>query len=227
MDALFNCVPAGSTFSGTPYGLLSSWPSLPRPPLLPIPGVPASLPIVVLAGIAAFDCILFPVCIREMLRPGGNRAIAAAQSLMEVIILLGVLGYSVTFHSGPSRWISSSSAPTLLDMAIAAMLSGGHGRHRKRAARLRAEFEAAREVPSVNWSPLPRHPRLPHRSRIQTSRSSGRRLLSCPARRERGRAGGGWRCGRERSSCSYDRLRYRGVTAHAPNAHCYRDSSRA
>ena len=51
--------------------------------------------IVIVAGIAAFDCILFPVCIHEMIRPGGNRAIAAAQSLMEVIILLGVLGYSV------------------------------------------------------------------------------------------------------------------------------------
>jgi hypothetical protein len=46
--------------------------------------------IVIVSGIAAFDCILFPVCIREMFRRGGNRAIAAAQSLMEVIILLGV-----------------------------------------------------------------------------------------------------------------------------------------
>ena len=102
--------------------------------------------IVVVAGIAAFDCILFPVCIREMLRPGGNRAIAAAQSLMEVIILLGVLGYSVHLSLGPFPLDLFQLTLTLLDMAIAAMLFRRAWKAWKESSSLRAEFEAAREV---------------------------------------------------------------------------------
>ena len=78
--------------------------------------------IVIVTGIAAFDCILFPVCVREMFRRGGNRAIAAAQSLMEVIIALGVLGYSVQFTLGPLPLDLWQLTLTLVDLAIAAML---------------------------------------------------------------------------------------------------------
>jgi sigma-B regulation protein RsbU (phosphoserine phosphatase) len=102
--------------------------------------------IVIVAGIAAFDCILFPVCIREMFRPGGNRAIAAAQSLMEVIILLGVLGYSVHLSLGPFPLDLFQLTVTLLDMAIAAMLFRRAWKAWKESSSLRVEFEAAREV---------------------------------------------------------------------------------
>jgi sigma-B regulation protein RsbU (phosphoserine phosphatase) len=102
--------------------------------------------IVVVAGIAAFDCILFPVCIREIFRPGGNRAIAAAQSLMEVIILLGVLGYSVHLTRGPFPLDLFQLTLTLLDLAIAAMLFRRAWQAWKDSSSLRAEFEAAREV---------------------------------------------------------------------------------
>jgi hypothetical protein len=102
--------------------------------------------IVIVAGISAFDCILFPVCIREMFRPGGNRAIAAAQSLMEVIILLGVLGYSVHLTLGPFPLDLFQLTLTLLDMAIAAMLFRRAWKAWKESSSLRAEFEAAREV---------------------------------------------------------------------------------
>ena len=102
--------------------------------------------IVIVAGIAAFDCILFPVCIREMFRPGGNRAIAAAQSLMEVIILLGVLGYSVHLTLGPFPLDLFQLTLTLLDMAIAAMLFRRAWKAWKETSSLRIEFEAAREV---------------------------------------------------------------------------------
>jgi sigma-B regulation protein RsbU (phosphoserine phosphatase) len=102
--------------------------------------------IVIVAGIAAFDCILFPVCIREMFRPGGNRAIAAAQSLMEVIILLGVLGYSVHLSLGPFPLDLFQLTLTLLDMAIAAMLFRRAWKAWKESSSLRVEFEAAREV---------------------------------------------------------------------------------
>ena len=101
---------------------------------------------VIVAGIAAFDCILFPVCIREMFRPGGNRAIAAAQSLMEVIIGLGVLGYSVHLTLGPFPLNLFQLTLTLLDMAIAAMLFRRAWKAWKESSSLRAEFEAAREV---------------------------------------------------------------------------------
>jgi len=102
--------------------------------------------IVIVAGISAFDCILFPVCIREMFRPGGNRAIAAAQSLMEVIILLGVLGYSVHLTRGPFPLDLFQLTLTLLDLAIAAMLFRRAWKAWKESSSLRAEFEAAREV---------------------------------------------------------------------------------
>jgi sigma-B regulation protein RsbU (phosphoserine phosphatase) len=102
--------------------------------------------IVIVSGIAAFDCILFPVCIREMFRPGGNRAIAAAQSLMEVIILLGVLGYSVHLLLGHFPLDLFQLTITLLDMAIAAMLFRRAWKAWKESSSLRVEFEAAREV---------------------------------------------------------------------------------
>ncbi len=102
--------------------------------------------IVIVSGIAAFDCILFPVCIREMFRPGGNRAIAAAQSLMEVIILLGVLGYSVHLSLGLFPLDLFQLTLTLLGMAIAAMLFRRAWKAWKESSSLRVEFEAAREV---------------------------------------------------------------------------------
>jgi phosphoserine phosphatase RsbU/P len=102
--------------------------------------------IVIVSGIAAFDCILFPVCIREMFRPGGNRAIAAAQSLMEVIILLGVVGYSVHLSLGLFPLDLFQLTLTLLDMAIAAMLFRRAWKAWKESSSLRVEFEAAREV---------------------------------------------------------------------------------
>ena len=102
--------------------------------------------IVIVVGISAFDCILFPVCIREIFRPGGNRAIAAAQSLMEVIILLGVLGYSVHLTLRPFPLDLFQLTLTLLDLAIAAMLFRRAWKAWKESDSLRAEFQAAREV---------------------------------------------------------------------------------
>jgi sigma-B regulation protein RsbU (phosphoserine phosphatase) len=110
------------------------------------PAVQHFCKIVIVAGISAFDCILFPVCVREMFRPGGNRAIAAAQSLMEVIILLGVLGYSFHLTLGPFPLNLFQLTLTLLDMAIAAMLFRRAWQAWKESSSLRAEFEAAREV---------------------------------------------------------------------------------
>jgi sigma-B regulation protein RsbU (phosphoserine phosphatase) len=81
-----------------------------------------------------------------MFRPGGNRAIAAAQSLMEVIILLGVLGYSVHLTLGPFPMDLFQLTLTLLDMAIAAMLFRRAWKAWKETSSLRIEFEAAREV---------------------------------------------------------------------------------
>jgi phosphoserine phosphatase RsbU/P len=101
---------------------------------------------VINVGIPAFDCILFPVCIREIFRPGGNRAIAAAQSLMEVIILLGVLGYSVHLTLGPFPLDLFQLTMMLLDIAIAVMLLRRAGKAWKESNSLRVEFEAAREV---------------------------------------------------------------------------------
>jgi hypothetical protein len=102
--------------------------------------------IIIVAGIPAFDCILFTVCIREIIRPGGNRAIAAAQSTFEVIVLLGAFGYSVHLALGPFPLDLWNLSIMLLDMAIAAMLFRRAWKAWKESSSLRVEFEAAREV---------------------------------------------------------------------------------
>jgi len=106
--------------------------------------------IVIVAGVPAFDCILFPVCIREMFRSGGNRAdiraIAAAQSLFEVVVLFGIFGYSVHLTLGPFPLDLWNISIMLVDMAIAAMLFRRAWKAWKESSSLRAEFEAAREV---------------------------------------------------------------------------------
>jgi len=102
--------------------------------------------IVIVAGIPAFDCILFPICIRETFRPGGNRAIAAAQSLFEVIILLEIFGYSVHITLGLFPLDLFNVSLIFVDMAIAAMLFRRAWKAWKESSSLRAEFEAAREV---------------------------------------------------------------------------------
>ena len=102
--------------------------------------------IIIVAGIPAFDCILFPVCIREILRTGGNRAIAAAQSLFEVIVLLGAFGYSVHLALGPFPLDLWTMSIISVDMAIAAMVFRRAWKAWKESSSLRAEFEAAREV---------------------------------------------------------------------------------
>jgi stage II sporulation SpoE-like protein/beta-galactosidase-like protein len=102
--------------------------------------------IIIVAGIPAFDCILFPVCIREIFRPGGNRAIAAAQSLFEVIVLLGAFGYSVHLALGPYPLDLWTLSIMFLNIAIAAMLFRRAWKAWKESSSLRAEFEAAREV---------------------------------------------------------------------------------
>jgi hypothetical protein len=102
--------------------------------------------IVIVSGIPAFDLILFPACIREMLRPGGKRAIAAAQSLFEVIILLVIFGYSVHLTLGPFPLDLFNLSLIFVDMAIAAMLFRRAWKAWRESGSLRAEFEAAREV---------------------------------------------------------------------------------
>jgi sigma-B regulation protein RsbU (phosphoserine phosphatase) len=102
--------------------------------------------IIIVAGIPAFDCILFPVCIREIFRPGGNRAIAAAQSLFEVIVLFGAFGYSVHLTLGPYPLDLWTLSIMFLNLAIAAMLFRRAWKAWKESSSLRAEFEAAREV---------------------------------------------------------------------------------
>jgi sigma-B regulation protein RsbU (phosphoserine phosphatase) len=110
------------------------------------PAIQQLCQIVIVAGVAAFDCILFPVCIREMFRAGGNRGIAAAQSLLEVIILLGALGYSVHLARGPFPLDLFQLTLTLLDLAIAVMLFRRAWKAWKESSVLHVEFEAAREV---------------------------------------------------------------------------------
>ncbi len=102
--------------------------------------------IIIVAGIPAFDCILFTVCIREIIRPGGNRAIAAAQSTFEVVVLLGAFGYSVHLALGPFPLDLWNLSIMLVDMAIAAMLFRRAWKAWKESSSLRVEFEAAREV---------------------------------------------------------------------------------
>jgi sigma-B regulation protein RsbU (phosphoserine phosphatase) len=81
-----------------------------------------------------------------MFRPRGNRAIAAAQSLMEVIIALGIFGYSVHLTLGPFALDLFQLTLTLVGLAIAAMLFRRAWKAWKESSSLRAEFEAAREV---------------------------------------------------------------------------------
>jgi hypothetical protein len=101
---------------------------------------------IILAGLPAFDCILFPVCIREMLRPGGNRTIAIAQSLFEVVALFGIFGYSVHLTLGIFPLDLWNLGVMLVDLAIAAMLFRRAWKAWKESNSLRAEFEAAREM---------------------------------------------------------------------------------
>ena len=102
--------------------------------------------IVIVAGVALFDGILFPVCIREMFRRGGNRAFAAAMCLMEIIIALATFGYSVHVSSGPFTLDLFQVAVMLVDLAIAALLFRRAWKAWKESDGLRVEFEAAREV---------------------------------------------------------------------------------
>lgn len=102
--------------------------------------------IIIVAGIPAFDCILFTVCIRELFRPAGNRAIAAAQSLFEVIVLLGAFGYSVHLALRPFTLDLWNLSLMLVDMAIATMLFRRAWKAWRESSSLRVEFEAAREV---------------------------------------------------------------------------------
>lgn len=102
--------------------------------------------VVIVYGLAAFECILFPICIREILRPGGNRGIAAAQSLFEVIALFGIFGYSVHLTVGPFPLNLWNLSVIVVDMAIAAMLLRRAWKAWKESSSLRVEFEAAREV---------------------------------------------------------------------------------
>ncbi|HEY2859717.1 MAG TPA: SpoIIE family protein phosphatase [Terracidiphilus sp.] len=102
--------------------------------------------IIIVSGIPAFDCILFTVCIREMFRPGGNRAIAIAQSLFEVIVLLGAFGYSVHLAPGGFPIDLWNLSLMFVNIAIAAMLFRRAWKAWKESSSLRAEFDAAREV---------------------------------------------------------------------------------
>jgi sigma-B regulation protein RsbU (phosphoserine phosphatase) len=65
---------------------------------------------------------------------------------LEVIILLGVLGYSVHLTLGPFPLDLFQLTLTLLDMAIAAMLFRRAWKAWKESSSLGVEFEAAREV---------------------------------------------------------------------------------
>ena len=110
------------------------------------PAIDRLCQIVIVAGVAAFDAILFPVCIREMFRPRGNRAIAAAQSLLEVIIALGIFGYSQHLALGPLNLDLFQLTLTLVDLAVAALLMRRAVRAWRQANTLRVEFDSAREV---------------------------------------------------------------------------------
>jgi sigma-B regulation protein RsbU (phosphoserine phosphatase) len=110
------------------------------------PTIQRLCPIVIHAGIPGFDAILFPVCIREMFRPGGNRAIAAAMCLMEIIIALGIFGYSVHLTLGLFTLDLWELGLLLVTLAIGAMLFRRAWKAWKESSSLHAEFEAAREV---------------------------------------------------------------------------------
>jgi hypothetical protein len=110
------------------------------------PAIERLCQIIILAGLPAFDAIFFPVCIREMLRRGGNRTIAAAMSLMEIIIATGIFGYSVHLTLGPFTLNLWDLGVSLVDFAIGAMLVQRAWKAWKESSSLRAELEAAREV---------------------------------------------------------------------------------
>lgn len=102
--------------------------------------------LIIVTLIPAFDAILFPVCIRELFRRGGNRTYAAAMCVMEVAIGLAALGYSVHAALGPWSLDLVQLTITLVDLAIAGLLIGRAVRAWREANGLRVEFEAAREV---------------------------------------------------------------------------------
>jgi hypothetical protein len=105
--------------------------------------------IVILTVIPAFDAILFPVCIRELFRRGGNRAFAAAMCVMEATIGLGAFGYSFHVSLGSFSLDLFQLTVTLVDLAIAGLLIRRAVLAWRHANTLRAEFEAAREVQQV------------------------------------------------------------------------------
>lgn len=105
--------------------------------------------IAIVTLIPAFDAILFPVCIRELFRRGGNRAFAAAMCAMEVTIGLAALGYSVHVAAGSFVLDLFQLTVTLVDLVIAGLLIGRAVRAWREANTLRVEFEAAREVQQV------------------------------------------------------------------------------
>ena len=137
--------------------------------------------IVIVAGVPAFDCILFPVCIREMIRPGGNRAIAAAQSLFEIIVALGIFGYSQHLTFGPFSLDLFQISFMLVDLAIAAMLIRRALSAWREGNTLRAEFEAAREVQQRLVVPPPAVPGFRMASRLLSRHPGRRRLLPHPS----------------------------------------------
>jgi phosphoserine phosphatase RsbU/P len=102
--------------------------------------------IVIVSLVPAFDAILFPVCIREMFRRGGERAFAAAMCVMELTIGLATLGYSVHVALGPFTLNLFLLTVTLVDLTIAGLLIRRAVQAWREANTLRVEFEAAREV---------------------------------------------------------------------------------
>jgi hypothetical protein len=113
---------------------------------LAFPAIERLCRIVILAGVPAFDAILFTVCIRELFRAGGNRAFAVAMCLMEVVIGLAVFGYSVHVKLGPFTLDLFQHAVTVVQLAIAGLLIRRAVQAWREANTLRVEFDAAREV---------------------------------------------------------------------------------
>lgn len=113
------------------------------------PAVERLCHVVIISLIPAFDAILFPVCIRELFRRGGNRAFAAAMCVMEVAIGLAALGYSVHISLGAMSLDFVQQGVTLVTLAIAGLLIERAVRAWRKADRLRVELEAAREVQQV------------------------------------------------------------------------------
>ena len=110
------------------------------------PGMERLFRVVIVTLTSAFDAILFPVCIREMFRRGGQRAFAAAMCLMELTIGLAAFGYSVHVTVGPFTLDLFQLTLTLVDLAIAGLLVKRAVRAWREANTLRVEFDAAREM---------------------------------------------------------------------------------